>query len=205
MAFWGGFIPFFVDNAAWASFIGSLTIGEEVLIFLATVAGRGLIPFWKVFLYGFLGSLAGDLIWFYIGKSAIIGYLKKIKFLNNTYNNSKPMIKKIGLHKLSGWRCFVYFGSTKFLGVMKVLAAIYVGRRGMSLKRFLSWNIPALVIWMGIMLTAAWMAGRGFTIMLKILESAQKALFATIVLVIILYLGIKWVADLIVKRSLKKR
>jgi undecaprenyl-diphosphatase len=197
-------IGFLGNNAALISFLGSLIIGEEVLVLMSILAGKGLVPIWIIFVYGFLGSLIGDLFWFYIGKSRIIDWLRGIKFVRKSYNHSRPLLEKLAVKEMHGWKCLLYFGFSKFMGVIKVLAVVYAARRGMSFSRFMKWNIPALILWMIPMLFAGWLAGRGFVLLLHILKNLQLALGAMVILGIILYIAFRWGAELIIKRSLRK-
>jgi len=205
MSFVEVFISFLGGNASLIAFLGSLLIGEEVLVFLSILAGKGIISLWNIFLYGFLGSLLGDLFWFYIGRTRIIDWLKKVKFIRKSYGHSKPLLEKLSVREMHGWKCLIYFGASKFMGVIKVLAVVYASRRKMKFSRFIKWNVPALILWMIPMLFAGWLAGKGFTLLLIVLKNLQMALGLAVIIAIILYIAVKWGAEWLIKKELKRK
>ncbi|MEK6859659.1 MAG: hypothetical protein AABX54_02480 [Nanoarchaeota archaeon] len=161
-------------------------ISEELLVFLAILSGRGMISFWIVYFIGTLAVIIFDSSIFLIGKS------KFGKYIENKFFPEKQMDEKIKfVNKKSS---MIYLMITKFVWGTRVPSIFYYSVRGMKYKRFLVYDIISLLVWSSIMLSAGWLAGKGFDKLLTLLKGSEKLfaiLFLTALIVYVLYWLIK--------------
>jgi len=169
-------------------YISSLLVGfisEELLIFLAVLSGKGEISFLPVFIFGLIGVFLIDCFWYFLGRSS---YGKKVyEFLLRSRNTTKTEHEHKFVNKK---RHFLYITLSKFVYGTRNLTDAYFGIKNMPFKKFLVYDIGALLIWSSIMLSAGWLAGKGFDILLKYTKGVQK-LFAFLFIAVIIVLIVR--------------
>ncbi|MDP2926191.1 MAG: VTT domain-containing protein [Nanoarchaeota archaeon] len=165
------------------SFISGV-ISEELVVFLAILSGRDLLPFWIVLIFGTLGALFLNSLWFLLGKSRFGKkidhyFLKKLK-------KHKSHIQK--LYSINRKRNLFYLIGTKFIYGTRNVAAFYYGMKGMGYKKFIVYDSIAMIIWALIMLPAGWLAGNGFNRLLKLTRGVEKFLAVILFSAIVIYI-----------------
>ena len=188
---------FVVFNPYLVSSIGGF-LSEEFLVFLAILSGRGLLKLWIVFVFGFFGIFLSDSLWFYLGKSKIIGFIKKLI-------NLEKKIEKLDerMDFIDKKRNFVYILATKFVYGTRIASIVYYSIKGMKYKKFLFYDFFAVLIWLVIMVPAAWFAGKGFHRALKFTRGIE-ILFTVILITWIVTYIINKIMKLIIEKELKR-
>ncbi len=172
------------------SFFGGF-LSEELLVFLAILSGRGTLPFWIVFVFGYLGALSMNSIWFFLGKSR---FGKKI---SSWFSKDKKILENVDY--INRRRHLFYLIATKFVYGTRTASAVYYGMKGMNYKKFILYDSIAVLVWALIMLPAGWMAGNGFARLLNISKGIEK--FAAFILVAFL---VVYVLNHLIRNIIKK-
>ena len=171
-----------------ASFIIGLIGGEEILIFFAVLAGNGAVSFWKVALFSIIGMILADTIIFNFSRSKFMLYIIKRTKKSRHYQPIKRFLDRLD-HKNHFIFLFVnrFFYGLRTLSVIKMSGKKRAGKK-MNFKEFIGYDIPAILGWCAIMLTAGWLAGRGFTLMLNLVKDIRLALEIGLAFLLILYI-----------------
>lgn len=159
-------------------------ISEEILILLAVSSGTGLIPFWIVFIFGFLGLILIDSVYFFVGKTRLIDKLKEIDFLRRKLENHKKFFKKVD--RSSGRALFV----SKFVLGTRFLTILFLSSEGIGYGRFIVRDIIGAFAWVSVFLPLGWLAGKGLVSLLGIVKNIELFLVGPLV-VILFYFFIK--------------
>lgn len=182
---------FFVYHPFIASFFSGF-ISEELLLFTAIESGRGLLPLWTVLIFGFLGMTAVDSFLFWVAKTRLIRYIADNKLISHNTRKIDKKLKKIDeTHKI------LSLILTKFIYGTRIVTIFYHSTKKMPYKTFLAYDSIALATWSLIMIPIGWLAGRGFTKILRFARGTEK-LLAIVLLVLIIF----YVANFIVKKYL---
>lgn len=146
---------------------------EELIILLAVISGRGLIPFYILFIFSILGALTIETIFYLIGGSRL-GLVFKKRFINHEPNIEKK-------------RYFFYILLSKFIYGTRMASSLYFGMHKMPYKKFLLYNLISSFLWSIIMLPAAYFAGKGFDHILRISRGIEKLGFFILIAIIIAF------------------
>ncbi len=136
----------YLGAAVWAFFEG------ETFVLLASAAGRatGLIDPWYLGISVWLGSFAGDQLWFTLGRRYGRGIANRIPGAERRLDQALRVLDRYGTLFILSFR-FVY-------GIRNVSSAA-CGIAGMSWGRFAFWNFIAAGVWAGSFVGAGWYLG----------------------------------------------
>src|SRR5829696_926349 len=110
-----------------AVFFGSAVEGDVSLILAGVVAHLGIFKFPLAVLVGSLGSMAGDLLWYGLGRS------RGTRFrAGRFYRRFGPTVERLAA-RLGPWQLV----AARFVYGTKGASMIFWGLHGLSLKRFL--------------------------------------------------------------------
>lgn len=181
------------------AFLGALLIGEEAVFFLSVLAGSGSFPIWALIGFGFLGLVIADMIWFVIGKCSRVkawrtkvldvrGY-KELRLFGNYLDKKHELLS---------------FFVSKFVYGIRFIKLISAGARGMHWRKFIVLDSISVLLWMAIMVPLGFWAGKGFSILFKIvngIEGVMTLLFFGVVLIVIIEFLIRRFALKVVKKK----
>lgn len=191
-------IPFLGNYFLLIALIGTIISGNLFIIFLSTLSGQGIFPYWEVLLISIIGTLISDTIWFNIGKTKFINNLvKKRHFLYNYYYIKKTLQKSTEKNK------FLVFLGSKFVYGTKILTLMYAGKRGFKRKDFIIYNFSSSTIWVTILVTIGWLAGKGFTKILESFNNLRSSLTIFILLIALIYMAWLMISEFILTRKKK--
>lgn len=160
--------------------------GEEVVVFLAVLSGRGIVPFYEVFFFGILGVLIIDSVMFFSGRYLYEGFLSKYKFISKRMNKIKLKPGAVKSKKLP-----VYIFITKFIWGTRIPSILYLGTQKIKYLRFIVYDFLAIMLWALIILPVSWLAGRGFTRLLGIVRGAERLLVVALIVALIFFVASK--------------
>ncbi len=170
------------------TYCASVLWGDATILTLAFISAQGTFPIWIVFVFGFLGTLTGDCLWFLLTK---LNFWKKVKRWNKFYDKYKKIDERIQrLGKRSDLTVLII---TKFLYGTRILTIIYVGLKKISFRKFLLYDGIATVFWIIAMAGIGYATGKGFQIILNVFKNVQLALALLIVIIIIFIVLDKWI------------
>ena len=175
------------------SFLGG-ALSEEFVVFFAILSGRGVLPFWVVFVFGSLGALFINFLWFLAGGS-VFG-----KRLSNWLLNTEKKIEvNSEINYVNKKKSLIYLIATKFVYGTRSVTAVYYGMKGMSYRRFLIYDSIAILVWASIMVSAGWLAGKGFDRILRFTKGFDRLLAIILLTLVIIYFLNKLIRRLFVK------
>ena len=173
-------------------FFGSFFFGDTVIISLALLSAKGIISIPFILIFGFLGTITSDTIWFYTGKY----------FLNRPYLKKKT--KKhdrllSSINNLTGKKPFLFLLLAKFMYGTRIFFIIYLSARKIKFLTFLVFDMLGTAIWLITLTTIGWLAGKGASNLLPFLKEGEYILTMIIVLAIIIKFTTRWVTKKIEK------
>jgi membrane protein DedA with SNARE-associated domain len=152
--------------------------GEAALITSAFTAKMGLLNLNNVYIVGmmaFIGTLASDWMWFFIGKSRAKNLVFKKEKLSKTAQKIDRLLEKYPYMILLGYR-YIY-------GLRTVIPMI-IGMSNIKIKRFLVFSLFTVINWTIIFTALGYLFG-------SIIESRLKAFqHYQLAIIIILLLGL---------------
>lgn len=194
MSFLSTEVMLLVHHQIILSFISGI-ITEELLIFLAALSAKRILHFWIVFVFGILGIIFIDAVWFWVGRSKLVNKLKKWKI----FSKESKIEQKI--HKLGGKHKFLSLFLSKFVYGTKIILIVYHSAKEMSFKKFTFYNTLAVLLWAVIMLPIGFFAGKGFVRILNLVHGIEKLFAIILIVIIIFYIVQKIVTKAIIKSN----
>ena len=171
-------------------------VAEEVLLILAIFSGKGFITSpWTIAVFGYLGVMVIDTVYFFIGRTKFIGGLREHRLLSRSYRKLPKFMTELK-HKNE----FLFLFSTKFIYGVRTFGIISLGHKGTTFGKFLKYNTLAVAIWFAIMLPLGWLAGQGLGDFFSIAQHVDRLLLVAVIIVIVYYVVIKSVFRYLLKR-----
>jgi len=192
------FIMSFIAHPILVTFIGTLIAGESVILTLSFLSASGLFPFWIIFVFAILGEFVSDLIWYALGRIKIIHKFHNSKKFSLTYQKVDEFIMK--LSKESIFRAILY---SKFAYGTRTFVLIYLGLKKADLKQVVFSLAVISFLFVLIVSSIGYFAGKGFVKLLDIFEDVKLAITFVIVVIIILFILKKVISNILVKRRKK--
>ena len=137
-------------------------IPSELIMPLAGYqAAQGLMPLWLVIVSGSLGSLAGTLPWYVLGRAIGTERLKRLAARHGRWLTMGPaeIDKADRWFDARGWRA-VLFG--RLVPTVRSLISIPAGLSNMPFGRFLLYSAIGTVIWTTLLALAGFALGQGY-------------------------------------------
>lgn len=188
-------LPYISQHGIIISFLIGFITGETFIIILAFLSATGTIPLWYVVIFCTLGMYLSDFVPFTIGKSRLLSRLFKVK--------NKKATKKLEdkFLKYTHNNLFLALFYTKFIYGLSIPALIYFGHKGVSYKKFALYNVGVELIFVPIVVSVGWLAGKGFTYFLTAFRNIKLAIFLLIFLIIIVYFIRTWLDKRLIKKQ----
>jgi membrane protein DedA with SNARE-associated domain len=181
-------------NQVWLVFFGALVLGETAIIPAAALTGHGAFGPWEVAGWAYLGTMVADLFWFRIGRHAD-RYLSR-------HQDRQRRYQKVAA-RLDRWcgarpeRALLFI---KFVYGARLATIFYLSLRGVALRRFVAFTAVGAALWIAVIVTAGWLAGKGLDAWLPGLTTAQRVL----PVIVILALGVRGLTMWLSKSALPK-
>jgi membrane protein DedA with SNARE-associated domain len=166
--------------------IGTFLEGETILIAAGFLAHRGYLELPWVIVSAFLGTLAGDQLYFLLGR------IKGMDFIESRPRwkaNSTRVISLLQNHQLS-----VFIGF-RFLYGIRTITPFIIGASGMSPPRFLTWNSISAATWAVAFGTLGYLFGQAVEVMLE--KAKQYEIW--VVALVFLFGAATWITHLFKK------
>ncbi|MEK6924741.1 MAG: VTT domain-containing protein [Nanoarchaeota archaeon] len=166
------------------TFLATLIFGEEVVIILGFISGLGLLPLWILFVFGFIGTLLSDLLWFVVGKT-LFRERKNHWAIHTHYHKFMRHVDRMAANNM-----FFALFITRFFYFFRLFAIVHLSRLGMPYRRFLLYEIPIIGVWLVIFVAIGWFFGSAAVQYLDVFGGLQK-IIASIVIILVMSLLIK--------------
>jgi membrane protein DedA with SNARE-associated domain len=184
-------LPELLDRYGYvAVVIGTFFEGETILIMAGFAAHQGYLHLPGVMLAALVGSLAGDQLAFYVGRSHGQRLVARFPRLQVGVQHASRLLERYGTLLLLGFR-FVY-------GIRNV-TPFTAGLSHISVARFALLNVLGALLWSVVVGAAGYTFGGGFQL---IIERARR--FEEHALVLILCLGLLAGLVHIARRSFRR-
>lgn len=163
----------------WAIAVGSFFEGEAVLIAGGAFAHKGLLELRWVMLVAFLGSVAGDQLWFQVGRRLGHSLLQRRPQWQARVVRVQGWLARYGMVFVFGFR-FVY-------GVRTITPAL-LGASGYPLSRFLPLNLAGGAVWAAAVGAGGWALGAGLARALERAAHVGEVLIAAVAVALLSWL-----------------
>jgi membrane protein DedA with SNARE-associated domain len=146
---------------------------------MAMLAGAGKVSIWSICIFAFLGGVIHDLLFFAAAQSKI--FVKLAKKLGLKENKIKILNLIL---KTTRKNFFFTLIIAKFIYGVRDATVLYYAHHEKKLKKYLVNTLSAEFLWLSTILSVGWLAGRGFSEILKVLKGLEKALLFIILILI---------------------
>jgi len=158
----------------WALLIGTFFEGETILIIGGFAAHRGYLNLLMVILAAFVGTLAGDQLYFFIGR-------KKGKSFLDKKPTWKPNIEKVHDY-LERYQTLLILGF-RFLYGLRTVTPFVIGMSRVKTGNFIILNIIGALVWAVIFGTGGYLFGTVFEALLGNIRHIEIDLIIAITLI----------------------
>jgi len=152
--------------------VGTFLEGETVLLLGGFAAHRGYLDLIGVMAAAFVGSLAGDTLYFEIGRRKGMAFLER-----------RPAWKKSVARVLSRVHTHqtLLILTFRFLYGIRTVAPFALGASGVSRPRFVVLNVASAALWASAVGALGYVLGNTLEAVLGDIERYERAVFAAIV------------------------
>ncbi|MEA2320325.1 MAG: hypothetical protein QOD81_175 [Solirubrobacteraceae bacterium] len=170
------------------AFIGLIAPGETAMMLGGVVAGQGQIDVVTLIGIVWACAVAGDLTSFALGRRLGRTFLVR--------HGAKVQISEDRLHHVEGF--FDRHGGKailigRFVGLVRAIAPFLAGSSGMSLRRFLPYDIVGAGLWGTTFVLLGYAFWQSFSTLLAYAKKGALALGTTIVLIVAIVWLVRWV------------
>jgi membrane protein DedA with SNARE-associated domain len=159
----------------WAIVLNTFIEGETIQIIAGWAAQRGWLNYWLVVLSGFAGTVAGDQLYYWIGRRWGRPLMHRFPKLEAKCQPAFDFLRRYDNWFILGFR-FVY-------GVRNV-APFACGAAGISVLRYTSLNILAALVWAFTFATAGYFFGRAIARMVD--EYGLTVVLPTVIALVVI-------------------
>ena len=164
--------------------VGAFFGGDGIILFLSSLSGQGVINFWTIILFCSLGTIASDVMWFFIGRTRLADKVISHKQFNRGYSKIERILAKYGRSD------FLLLLIVKFIYGIRIITIVYFSRERKSFPRFVNYNSIAVLVITVFVSFLGWMAGKGIRSYVDIYENFRTAI-KIIVLILVLFFILK--------------
>ena len=192
MAFYNLLVDFVGAHQILLVFLGSFFFGDTVILSFALLSGQGVLSVYTLLIFGFLGTVVSDSLWFFLGK-----YFFMIDYLKKKIKRYKGVVSSV--RKITGKRPFLVLLFAKFMYGTRILFIVYLSVRKLSYTTFLMFNMLGTAIWLLTLTAIGWFAARGTVNLIPALRQGEYLLTIFIVLAVIIRLITQWITKRMTK------
>ena len=120
------------------TFMWTVLEGESFVILAGLLAQRGLINVWLLFLAAWMGSLCGDQIVFFLGRSFGLRLLDRFPKLKPKIDHALVWLDKYAI---------AFILSYRFMYGVRNISSLAIGLSPVRWKKFALWNTVAAFVW----------------------------------------------------------
>jgi membrane protein DedA with SNARE-associated domain len=165
-------VEHFIEHFGYFAVLGgSFLEGETVVVLAGYAAHRGYLSLSWVILAAFLGSVAGDQLWFYLGRRYGPAVSERYPSLAQKSEKVNGLLHRKGT-------VFVLF--LRFMYGIRIAGPIIIGGTGYPARKFLVLNLLGGILWAPIISGLGYFLGHGVEIVLGDIRRYEIWLFALI-------------------------
>jgi len=160
--------------------------GEPILLAAGALAGAGHLSVWLAAILGLAGTVAGDLVWFAIGRRGGYRVLKRLCL----YTIEPDTCVRRGQDALARWGASALL-IAKFLPGLNSIGQPLAGALGMPRLRFLLFDVSGAVLWVGLYVGLGYLFHDQLAVAALLAERLGRWAIALVVAAMAVYLGVK--------------
>jgi membrane protein DedA with SNARE-associated domain len=185
LGYFGVFLLLFIEN------IFPPLPSELIAPFCGYMAARGELNLPAVIVAAVLGSMAGQMPWYYAGR--ILGK-KRVLALSAKYGRWLTVTPH-EVDRVFGWfdrfgAASVFFG--RMIPAIRAIISIPAGIAEMPLGKFLAYSLAGTTIWMGGLTYAGYRLGQNYELVEKYMGPGTKIVVVLVVVVYAVRLGLSF-------------
>jgi len=185
-------------NSPLIIFFSVIFLGEEGVFVMSILAGKGLIPITYLIIFGFLGLITADCIWFFIGR------FECIKSTGCKMFKSKSYCKLYNLDlKIKSKSEFLSLFLSKFIYGIRLIKLLSMGCSKIKFRDFIIINIMSVLLWMTIMVPLGLLAGYGISFIFTTVNFFEKILMI-IFFIILIVIVLEILIEKLILKSIKR-
>ncbi|HSD78953.1 MAG TPA: bifunctional DedA family/phosphatase PAP2 family protein [Solirubrobacteraceae bacterium] len=178
-----GVMAFFETGA----FVGLIAPGETVMLVGGLIAGQGQVEVLVLIALAWAAAVAGDVTSLYLGRRLGRQFLVR--------HGPKVSITEERLHHVE--RFFDRHGGKailvgRFVGLVRAIAPFLAGSSGMTLRRFLPYDIIGAGLWASTFIILGYVFWQSFSTLLNYAKTGALALGTTITIVVLGVWAYRW-------------
>lgn len=134
-----------------AVFVGTFLEGETTLVMAGFFAERRHLDLILVIVVGFLGAFAGNVFWFWLGRTHGVRLLERFPRMKNHFGKAIRIFERYGAPA-------IFF--TQWLYGIRVTCAVIIGMSRISMIKFLIYEAVTCLMWAVVIGGAGYYFGR---------------------------------------------
>lgn len=166
-----------------AVILGTFLEGETVLIIGGYLAHNGYLKLPYVILSAFIGSFAGDQLYFFIGRSRGQGFIDKRPGWQEKVERFNILLQKFHTPLILGFR---------FLYGLRIVAPFVIGAGNIPPVKFVLLNAVGAVLWSVLISFAGYLFGHAVEIIISDVKKYELYVIILIILFSLLIFSLKY-------------
>ncbi|MDT8383459.1 MAG: DedA family protein [Gammaproteobacteria bacterium] len=175
------------DYGYLAILIGTFLEGETVLVLGAVAAQLGYLELAGVMAAGFTGTVAGDQLYFFLGRRHGQSALRRYPRWQGRADRVFSLLQRYGAWVIVGYR---------FLYGLRTVAAFVIGTSPIGTAKFIVFSLAGALVWTLTVASAGYLFGQAIELVIGDIKRYELALLGTIAaiatLVWLIYLYRGW-------------
>lgn len=176
----------------WAVMLGTFLEGETIPMLAGFAAHQGFLRLDLVIICSFLGSFAGDQMWFWVGRRFGKGWLLRHPGKAANIDRVSKMLDRWG-----DW----YVLSFRFLYGLRTISPIALGLSSISAVRYTILNMLSGMVWAVIVGGAGYVFGNALEAVLGKFSRWEHRLIAGAAMALVLFVFHQWVKHRLLRKA----
>ncbi len=181
------------QHHAWIIFFGTFFLGETIILAAAALAAQGHFSVWSVVVWSYLGTVISDGGWFLLARPAA-------RYLKSGARRERYDKVLAWLDRRFGARPERSLLFIKFVYGTRIATIVYLSLRRIGLWVFLRLNGLGTAMWLSVVVTVGWMAGKGIGSLSPELSKVEYLLPVILIVGLCLRELVKWTS----RRALRR-
>lgn len=165
------------DYGYFAILIGTFLEGETILLLGGVAAQLGYLELGWVIVHAFIGTLAGDQLYYFLGKRHGRRFLQKFPALHSRTEKALELLKRQGI-----WLILSY----RFLYGLRTVASVVLGMSNVSARLFTTFNAVGALVWAITLGSVGYLFGQAFEAFAANLKRFELQLVLFLMLAVVL-------------------
>ncbi len=160
---------------------GTFLEGETTVLIGGILSKLGYMNIYKVFIFAFIGTFAGDFTFFSVGKVFGRSIVDKYEFLSSKVPIADKIIKKHG--------SFIVF-IIRFLVGVRAVVLVLLGCTNIKVSKFFLFSIANSILWSLVVSAIGYVFGNVVYMIVKDIKQYEWYIISAIILLIIIFIFI---------------